>query len=76
MGIKEKAIVVGYASIILAVASTIHTAPFGVGPAAQIRDNRPESGAVNSADASGSSGSKKAGSVWKNLDKKIKENKT
>jgi hypothetical protein len=76
MGIKEKALVVGFASVIFAVASTIHTAPFGVGPAAQIRDNRPESGAISSTDASGSSlGNKKAGSVWKNLDKKIKDKK-
>ena len=76
MGIKEKAIVVGFASVVLAVVSTVHTAPFGVGPAAQIRDNRPESGAISSTEAAGSSVSqRKAGSVWKNLDKKLKEKK-
>ena len=74
MGIKEKAIVVGFASVVLAVVSTVHTAPLG--PAAQIRDNRPESGAISSTEAAGSSVSqRKAGSVWKNLDKKLKEKK-
>ena len=46
------------------------------GPAAQICDNRPESGAISSTEAAGSSVSqRKAGSVWKNLDKKLKEKK-
>ena len=76
MGIKEKAIVVGFASVVLAVVSTVHTAPFAWVQRLRFCDNRPESGAISSTEAAGSSvNQRKAGSVWKNLDKKLKEKK-
>ena len=41
MGLKEKALVVGFTGIVCLVVSTVHTAPFGVGPARDIPKNRP-----------------------------------
>ena len=70
MGIKERGLVVGFAAVVCLVGSTIHTAPFGVGPAGRVRENRPDS-AISSVQAGGGT----PGSVWGNIDKK-KKNRT
>lgn len=71
MGIKERGIVLGFAAVICLVGSTIHTAPFGVGPAGRVREDRPDS-AISSVQAGGGT----PGSVWGNIDKKTKKNRT
>lgn len=52
MGIKERGIVLGFAAVVCLVGSTIHTAPFGVGPAGRVREDRPDS-AISSVQAGG-----------------------
>ena len=65
MGLKEKALVVGFTGIVCLVVSTVHTAPFGVGPARDIPKNRP--GVVTEEDKKKTSS---PGSVWKNIEKR------
>ncbi len=66
MGLKEKALVVGFTGIVCLVVSTVHTAPFGVGPARDIPKNRPGSKPEEEKQKPSSS----PGSVWKNIERR------
>ena len=65
MGLKERALVVGFTGIVCLVVSTVHTAPFGVGPARDIPKNRPGSNLQEEEKKNTS-----PGSVWKNIEKR------